>query len=94
MTYLIKVGDEVGIAQHSRYGLTSAAFGRVVKINGHGHIWVDTGKDLYLKFDKHGNSYRNEYGPSLRDAQRLRSELAVEASVWIVLVLLVLWSRL
>jgi hypothetical protein len=80
MTYLnLNVGDEVGVARRSRYGLASAAFGRVVKINGHGHIYVDTGKEVNQVFDKHGNSYRSEYGPSLIDALRLRIEMAVEA---------------
>ena len=80
MTYLnLNAGDEVGVARRTRYGLSSAAFGRVVKINGHGHIWVDTGKDLLVKFDKHGNSYKNTLGPSLIDAVRLRIEMAIEA---------------
>jgi len=80
MTHLnLNVGDEVGVARRSRYGLASAAFGRVVKINGHGHIYVDTGKEVNQVFDKHGNSYHSEYGPSLVDALRLRIEMAVEA---------------
>ena len=80
MAYLnLNAGDEVGVARRTRYGLSSAAFGRVVKINGHGHIWVDTGKDLLVKFDKHGHSYKNLYGPSLVDAAQLRAELAHEA---------------
>jgi len=80
MTHLnLKVGDEVGVARRSRYGLASAAFGRVVKINGHGHIYVDTGKEVNELFDKRGNSYKNPYGPSLIDAVRLRIEMAIEA---------------
>ena len=80
MTHLnLKVGDEVGVARRSRYGLASAAFGRVVKINGHGHIWVDDAYGGIGKFDKQGNSYKNRYGPSLTDAGRLRIEMAIEA---------------
>jgi glycine/D-amino acid oxidase-like deaminating enzyme len=79
MTYLnLNAGDEVGIARRSRYGLASAAFGRVVKINGHGHIYVDLGKGDYVRFDKNGNAYKNSYGPSLVDADKLRKEIAQE----------------
>ena len=79
MTYMnLNAGDEVGIARHNRYGFASATFGHVVKINGHGHIYVDTGKGDYVRFDKRGNAYKNNWGPSLVDAAKLREQLAAE----------------
>lgn len=79
MAYLnLNAGDEVGIARHGRYGFVSATFGHVVKINGHGHIYVDTGKGDYVRFDKRGNAYKNSYGPGLVDAAKLREQLTAE----------------
>ena len=75
----VLIGQEVGIARSTRYGYTNIQYGHVVKINGYGHIYVDTGKDEYIKFDKEGKSYKNEYGPALVDADKLRAYEAAEA---------------
>jgi hypothetical protein len=69
----MNIGQEVGIARSTRYGYMSIQYGHVVKINGYGHIYVDTGKGDYIKFDKNGKSYKNDYGPSLVDAVKLRA---------------------
>jgi hypothetical protein len=69
----MKIGQEIGIARPTRYGYMYIQYGHVVKINGHGHIFVDTGKGDYIKFDKNGKSYKNDYGPSLVDADKLRA---------------------
>lgn len=74
------VGDEVGIVRRNRSygGISTAKFGTVSKINGHGHIFVQAG-DETLCFNKRGDSYKNEWGPRLTHAAQLRTELAVEA---------------
>ena len=71
--FVTQVGEEVGIAQASRYG---HRFGTVTKINGHGHIFVQSGEQE-LRFDRRGNAYKSDYGPSLMDADKLRERLAV-----------------
>lgn len=75
--FVIKVGEEVGVMRsHYRSGGTAyAKFGTVIKINGHGHIFVDTG-DGYLRFTKRGDAYKDKYGPSLIHAEQLRVRLA------------------
>lgn len=76
--FVTQVGDEVGIARTSRYGgFVSHRFGTVTKINGHGHIFVQS-DDQELRFNRRGNAYKNEYGPRLIDANKLRERLAVE----------------
>ena len=70
----MNIGQEVGIARSTRYGYMNIQYGTVTKINGYGHIFVTVaGKDEPLKFDRHGNSYQNNYGPSLVDADKLRA---------------------
>lgn len=77
--FAVKVGEEVGIARRHRSGtLLSSKFGTVLKINGHGHIFVQSG-DETLCFNKRGDAYKNEYGPSLIHAAQLRSQLAADA---------------
>jgi hypothetical protein len=76
----MKIGQEVGIARSSSYGYLYIKYGTVTKINGHGHIFVTVaGKDDPLKFDKHGKSFKDNYGPSLVDADHLRAYEAAEA---------------
>jgi hypothetical protein len=70
------VGQEVGIARSTRYGTQGRCFGIVTKLNGHGHIFVTTDSGEKMRFDKHGDSYKNEYGPSLYSAEYLRKNIA------------------
>mgnify|MGYP003641234302 CR=1 FL=1 len=70
------VGQEVGIARSTRYGNQSRRFGTVTKINGHGHIFVTTDSGEEMRFDKHGDSYKKDYGPSLYSAEYLRKDIA------------------
>ena len=70
--FAVKVGDEVGFGRSARFGLISTGFGRVTKINGHGHITLDTGE----VFDKYGKERGTDYGVSLIDADTLRRQLA------------------
>jgi len=72
------VGQKIGIARSTRYGLTSCAFGTVTKVNGHGHIFVDVPKLGERRFDKYGDSYKDEWGPSLINADDLRTYLTRE----------------
>ena len=68
-----KVGDEVGYCRHHQWGtLLAHGFSRVAKINGHGHIILENGK----QFDKHGRE-RNAIASMLHliDANQLRAEL-------------------
>jgi hypothetical protein len=75
--FVTQVGEEVGIARTSRYGgFVSHRFGTVTKINGHGHIFVQSGEQE-LRFTRAGNAYKSDYGPSLMDADKLRAQLAV-----------------
>ena len=75
----LKAGDEVGISRMSQGTVLHSVFGHVVKINGHGHIYVDAGSGEYRRFDKQGNSYKDQYGPSLIAADKLREILAASA---------------
>ena len=80
MNMTLNAGDEVGIASYTRSGvLVSHSFGRVVKINGYGHISVDRGIGEYVKFDKNGRSYKNDYGPELCDPVKLRALIVTQA---------------
>jgi hypothetical protein len=74
----MNIGQEIGIARSTRHGYMNIQYGHVVKINGYGHIYVDTGKGEPLKFDKHGKAFKNDYGPSLVDADKLRTYEAAE----------------
>jgi hypothetical protein len=74
------VGEEVGIIRRNRSygGLSMARFGTVSKINGHGHIFVQSGDKEY-RFTRRGEEYKNwEYGPHLCHANQLRVEIARE----------------
>lgn len=78
--FVTKVGEEVGIARTSRSGtFLTARFGTVTKINGHGHIFVQSGEQE-LRFTRYGKTYKDEhgYGPSLIHAPKLRAQLANE----------------
>ena len=68
-----KVGDEVGYGRHHQWGtLLQHGFSRVAKINHHGHIILENGRE----FDKHGQERKREYGGlRLFAADRLRAEL-------------------
>jgi hypothetical protein len=72
------VGQEVGIARSTRYGNQSRQFGTVTKVNGHGHIFVTTDSGIEMRFNKHGDSYKEDYGPSLYSAEYLRNDIAEE----------------
>ena len=76
----VVVGEEVGIVRRNRTygGLSMACFGTVTKINGHGHIFVQSG-DIEYRFTKTGHAYQNEWGPRLTLAALLRAEMAHEA---------------
>tara|TARA_B110000971_G_scaffold213628_1_gene244677 strand:+ start:54 stop:446 length:393 start_codon:yes stop_codon:yes gene_type:complete len=79
MTYLnLNAGDEVGIARRSHGSLMGAKFGIVVKINAYGHIYVDVGELVPLRFDKDGNAYKVSYGAGLVNAVALRDEIAFQ----------------
>ena len=65
------VGDVIGFARFHSFGsILIHGFGTVTKINGHGHVFVET-KNGEKRFDKYGNSYKDNYGPSLIGAARL-----------------------
>lgn len=68
-----KVGDEVGYGRHHQWGtLLQHGFSRVAKINRHGHIILENGRE----FDKYGHERKREYGGlRLFTAERLRAEL-------------------
>jgi flagellar hook protein FlgE len=78
--FVTSVGAEVGIVRRNRSygGLSMARFGTVTKINGHGHIFVQS-EDKEFVFTKRGAAYKDSYGPSLISAGRLSNELAREA---------------
>ena len=67
------VGETVGIVrQHRTSGtLLTARFGTVTKVNGHGHIFVQS-DDKEYRFTKTGDAYKDSYGPSLMQAAKLR----------------------
>ena len=75
----IKVGEEVGMVRRNRSygGISFQRFGTVSKINGHGHIYVQTADKEY-RFDRRGNAYKDDWGPHLIHAASLRAELEVE----------------
>jgi hypothetical protein len=76
----ISVGDEVGVVrQHSRDGtILSSHFGTVTKINGHGHIFVQSGEQE-RRFDKTGKAYKDSWGANLMHGDQLRKHLESEA---------------
>jgi hypothetical protein len=73
-----EVGQEVGIARNTRYGFQGHCFGSIVKINGHGHIFVTSDTGYEMRFDKRGNSYKSDYGPRLYGAEYIRKDMAEE----------------
>ena len=71
-----KVGDEVGYCRHHQsFGtLLSHGFSRVAKINHHGHVILENGK----QFDKRGDDrFSSHGGLRLISAERLRGQLKV-----------------
>ena len=76
----VVVGEEVGIVRRNRTygGLSMARFGTVTKINGHGHIFVQS-EDKEYRFTKTGDAYKDNWGPHLIHAASLRAEMAREA---------------
>lgn len=67
-----EVNDVVGFARFHSFGsILTHGFGTVTKINGHGHIFIKTQRGDEKRFDKYGNSYKDDYGPSLIGAARL-----------------------
>ena len=74
--FAVKVGDEVGFGRYGRHSWLSTGFAKVTKINGHGHITLDTGK----VFDKHGNERGTSYGLSLTEAESLSNSIARETA--------------
>jgi hypothetical protein len=77
--FAITVGEEVGIVRRNQSygGFIVARFGTVTKINGHGHIYVQSGDQEY-RFTRRGYAYKDDYGPGLMHAAKLRAELARE----------------
>ena len=77
--FATKVGEEVGVVRrHSRDGtVLSSRFGTVTKINGHGHIFVQSG-DTEYRFTKTGDAYTDNWGPSLMHAAQLRAQIAAD----------------
>jgi hypothetical protein len=76
--FITKVGEEVGIVRQHRHGtILMSRFGTVTKINGHGHIFVQSGDQEY-RFTRRGNAYKDNYGPGLMHAAQLRSIQASE----------------
>lgn len=77
--FAVKVGDEVGYYTSSSSfssSLRNPGFATVTKINGHGHITLDTG----VVFNKFGKERTNKYSyRMLIEADRLRTIEAGEA---------------
>lgn len=73
------VGETVGIMrQHSSTGkLLMSRFGTVTKINGHGHIFVESDNQEY-RFTRRGDAYNDKYGPTLIHEDLLRDRIKVE----------------
>ena len=69
----IAVGEEVGVVRRNRNwgGILFSKFGTVTKINGHGHIYVQSGDQEY-RFTRRGYAYKDDYGPGLMHAAKLR----------------------
>ena len=57
--------------------MLSSRFGTVTKINGHGHIFVQSG-DTEYRFTKTGDAYKDNWGPSLMHAAQLRAQIAAD----------------
>jgi hypothetical protein len=76
--FITQVGEEVGVVRQHRHGtILMSRFGTVTKINGHGHIYVQSGDQEY-RFTKTGDAYKDKYGPSLMHAAQLRNIVASE----------------
>ena len=78
--FITSVGEEVGIVRQHRHGtILMSRFGTVTKINGHGHIFVqwDNG-EKEMRFTRRGYAYKDNYGPGLMHAAKLREQLAAE----------------
>jgi hypothetical protein len=70
--FVTEVGETVGIVRQHRYGtILMSRFGTVTKINGHGHIFVQS-EDKEYRFTKTGAAYKDDWGPSLMQAAKLR----------------------
>ena len=65
------VGQEVGFVSYGSWGMGSHGFGKIVKINGHGHIKLDNGR----VFDKHGNERAKFSRMRLTDPAQLRESI-------------------
>ena len=70
--FVTEVGETVGIVRQHRHGtILMSRFGTVTKVNGHGHIFVQS-EDKEYRFTKTGDAYKDSYGPSLMQAAKLR----------------------
>jgi hypothetical protein len=70
--FVTEVGETVGIVRQHRHGtILMSRFGTVTKVNGHGHIFVQS-DDREYRFTKTGDAYKDDYGPSLMQAAKLR----------------------
>ena len=70
--FVTAVGETVGIVRQHRHGtILMSRFGTVTKVNGHGHIFVQS-DDKEYRFTKTGDAYKDNYGPSLMQAAKLR----------------------
>ena len=70
--FVTEVGETVGIVRQHRHGtILMSRFGTVTKVNGHGHIFVQS-DDREYRFTKTGDAYKDSYGPSLMQAAKLR----------------------
>jgi hypothetical protein len=70
--FITSVGEEVGIVRQHRHGtILMSRFGTVTKINGHGHIYVQS-EDKEYRFTRRGYAYKDDYGPGLMHAAKLR----------------------
>jgi hypothetical protein len=70
--FVTEVGETVGIVRQHRHGtILMSRFGTVTKVNGHGHIFVQS-EDREFVFNKRGDAYKDDYGPSLMQAAKLR----------------------
>ncbi len=70
--FVTEVGETVGIVRQHRHGtILMSRFGTVTKVNGHGHIFVQS-EDKEYRFTKTGAAYKDDWGPSLMQAAKLR----------------------
>ena len=68
----VKVGDEVGYGRRHWGTLLGHGFSRVAKVNRHGHIHLENGRE----FDRYGRERKVAHGGlHLLDADILREEL-------------------